>query len=297
MKTKEDWNFKEETLNFTFVEAEAFVNYQEVPAERPKSDFHADELAAEMLDGNFRWEHVTLMRAILGKVMYRLNGQHTAFARLDLGPGSHHDKKVRCLTYRVDSEDELRILYEVVDKIKPRTNKQRKLTLLAETPGFENVPNEILHRVSKGYEILRWPDAKERKKHKTREVAELMKGADNGICSKVAKFVTEVASRRDGAFVRTPPVCGAMLATFGRNQADSKEFWGAVINGEGLTKSDPRLLLRTMLLSKPTGPGKQRGVAEEQTFQYCLVAWNLWRAGKNVGSLRLPKGGERPSVN
>ncbi len=60
--------------------------------------------------------------------------------------------------------------------MKPRSEKQRKLTLISGEEGFEETPNESVARLCSAYAILTLPVLKERRKHRAREIAGLMKG-------------------------------------------------------------------------------------------------------------------------
>jgi hypothetical protein len=296
-KTIDGRTYEETTVVLTPRMAENFLKLAQVPAERGKSDSHTEELSHEMEGGYFCFEHVNLMTAEFNGVVYRVNGQHTCWARLAKADDPAFSQKVRLLKYRVNSLEELRALYHNVDKGKIRTEKQRKLTLISGAEGFEEIPNETIARLCSGYAILTWPDFKERRCHKAREVAGLMKGDDKALCAKVGMFVTELASKREYSWVNTPAVLAAMLATFGKVSAASREFWKAVIDGTGFESvSDPRNRLRDYLLRNAKGSGRTKASVQEETLLMCLVAWNAWREGRTLQVLKLPRENQRPTV-
>jgi hypothetical protein len=115
-KIIDGWTYKETSVVLTPKMPENSLKLAQVPAERGKSDTHAEELSSEMDGGFFHFEQVTLMTCELDGVVYRLNGRHTCWARLAKGDDPAFSKRVRFLKCKVKTLAELRELYHVVDK-------------------------------------------------------------------------------------------------------------------------------------------------------------------------------------
>lgn len=94
------------------------------------------------------------------------------------------------------------------------------------------------------------------------------------------QFVDQFFSN-DTVHIQKIPVVCAMLQTFWKDAADSYKFWSGVAHGEMMAKSDPRLRLRTFLLSA-TLHGSRTAVSTKDMWAKSIVAWNAWRTGRTT---------------
>jgi hypothetical protein len=79
--------------------------------------------------------------------------------------------------------------------------------------------------------------------------------------------------------IQKGPVVASMIQTFWKDPKQAEEFWSAVETGEMLTKGDPRLKLRSFLLSV-TFEGNGETATRKEVHAKCITAWNAWRRGK-----------------
>jgi len=292
-----DIRYEESKIKLTPQKAREFLELDELPGERAKRDYHVDTLAGRMAKGNFRYEHVTLMKAVLGRQTFRINGQHTCDARLEHADDPSYTRTVRLLTYFPENMEELRLLYSDTDGGGSRTPSQRRKALLAGYDGFENTAEAVLNKLGPAYALYKWEAPADRKVlGEPNSLADFMKGDDHGLCVKVAAFATDNVVGKGLAPFRDVPVIAAMFATFSKSAADSVKFWKAVVDGTGIEDaSDARKRLERYLTLRGKKAGKKADSSEE-VYCRCLQAWNLWRSGQSVKEIKLPRNGVRPSI-
>jgi hypothetical protein len=274
---------------------------EEFEGERNKRDYWADHLASLMVRGLFRFEQVVLAMASLDGVNYRLNGQHTCWARREFADDPTYSREVRLLTYTVQNKEDIRNLYTTFDQHGKRTRGHVVTAQLVGFNGWSDVSNQMINLTSQGYPMWKWEQPMERKTHDTREIAYLLKTENIELGVKVGKFLTDTASGKDGKLVRRAPVVAAMFGTWSKSGGASVDFWSAIVTGAGLSKNDPRNRLRAELLSASVGSGDQtagkKNRTQEQMLRLCINAWNAWRAGEERTGLKANVSGPRPKFH
>lgn len=272
----------------------------EFAGDRPLKEKHVDYLVGAMRRGTFRPELVTIVVCEHDGKLYRMNGQHTAWARIYL-ERKRWPCKVRMLTYRAATEEDMRRLYASIDRSSPRSKGQVVGSYLKGSPGFEKVSDPVLRHLSQGFALWKWEASHERNANDGDAVAFHLKTGYYDLTMKVAAFLGELSQGSHKHLLRAP-VVAAMYATFEKAPQIAREFWMAVANGVGVdTASDARLRLRDKLMQTSVGLGggassAKAKMTQEEMFRICLRAWNRHREGKPVNQLKPGSQGKRPAV-
>lgn len=256
--------------------------------DRPLDNRHVDRLVAAMKRGTFRPEQVQLIICTFDGKEYRMNGQHTCWARIYL-----QDEKYRCpvqvLRYRASSETDMRMLYASIDRAKPRTKANVLHSYLYESDAFDGVSKTLLKQLGEGVAFWQW-GLSGTGRHDGDDVAYLLKVTHHGLAMKVCHLLTD-CQNLDARHLRRGPVYAAMFATFDKSEADSLKFWTAVRDGAGLDINDPRLKLRNHLQTHAVNAGRgggsfKRSVNGEDMYSWCIQAWNAWREKVELRAFR-----------
>jgi hypothetical protein len=264
---------------------------------RSFSQSHANGLLSEMKAGKFRPEHVHICTCVVDDTIYRLNGQHTTWARLQMP--TDWPCEVEFFFYEAENMDAMRALYAVTDRGRPLSQTAQTHSQLAGTPEFMSVKSRSLREVPKGLAFFLWEDPNERKTHDGVDIAQLMRTEYLDLALKVCAFLGE-QSNRDLNHLMRPPVTAAILATFGKAPNIAKDFWQAVADGTGFSsKVDPRLKIRNELMESAVdfGRGAQSEkpkVSAELMHRRCITAWNAYREGRPLKKIQVKRGQPRP---
>lgn len=275
------------------------VEYCELPifaGEREVGDRHVQFLYDEMRKDTFNWLLVILASAIFEDITYKINGQHTSWALLNM-PESYVPE-VREVKFRVDSRDQLKLLYSTFDRLKARSDGHISKVLLADTPAAEGVYTSILSALAQGLKFWYIDSEAERRRTTPEQVMALATRDYAPLFRAVGLFAQEHISTCK--WVTRIPVVAAMFATFHKSAKIAPEFWKPVLDGLGLTsQTDARWKLRT-LLQEMAGVGHVRGssrkarrdrigIDAESVYRICVSSWNKWRKGEEVKVL-IPTG-------
>ena len=131
--------------------------------------------------------------------------------------------------------------------------------------------------------------------------------AEEGVATKyfevrIAERAGEIERRlqergADGVrdIIRRKPVVAALYETFSALKVKGEDFWNAVGDGTGMSsRNDPRLRLRTSLMSSSTMKGsRSRHMPNEEMYRGCIQAWNAWRDGRELAAIRVSCEGKR----
>jgi hypothetical protein len=286
---------------------EFIVNDAEV--DRNLRDRHVEYLSACMNGGRFHPEWVSIITCVCKARVganppgseFRMNGQHTCWARL------HVDADYRCpvkhLRYEAESIDAMRRLYASIDRNAPRTTGNVINSYLAGTDGFEKANKRILGFLSSGMVFWLAPqeDGEEQKVKSSKwrtidpdTLAYLMRTKYREIVTRVLDFLTDGRLTHTAIrIVGRSPVIAAMYETMTKLKSSaSHEFWEKVMDGIGLeSTTDPRYKLREALMSATIGQGngKAKGVksvSQEDMYRWCITCWNYWRRDEPMKVLK-----------
>jgi len=290
---------KRRKLNFTREEATKLLELDEFVGDRALKQNHVDNLVRAMLRGTFHPEWVTLIICSLNGNTYRMNGQHTSWARLEMPP--NWKCEVELIEYEAVSEEDVRTLYSSIDRSSPRTRANVMDSYLAGTEEFKSVKAQTLRVVPAGLTLWFWSGAQERRRHDADDVAYLLKTDHYDLTIKVCAFLDRLSPREHRHIFRSP-VVAALYATFNKAPQIATDFWNPVADGTGIEKKgDPRLKLRNILMQTAVESGggarsNKQSVSQELMYRMCIAAWNASREGRSLQILRANERGKRPGI-
>lgn len=286
-------------VNFTVKEAESLLAMKEFVGDRPLKNGHVDYLLQSMRRGTFHPELVNVIVCKHEGEIYRMNGQHTAWARIYMD--SDYACQVNYLVYTAKSEDDMRTLYASIDRSSPRTRANVINSYLAGTEEFSGVKALTMRVVPMGFAMWYWKTKHERHQHDGDDVAFLLRTDQYDLARKVCSFLDKYSSR-DFKHIQRAPVVAAMFATFHKAPQIALEFWVPVATGTGIEKiGDPRLKLRNALQVAAVDVGNgshsdKKTVSQEFMYRQCIIAWNAFREGRSLQLLKAVEKGSRPGV-
>lgn len=280
-------------VNLTWDEARRFITMTEFAGDRKLRPSHVEYLLHAMQRGTFRPELVTLIVCECKGKTYRMNGQHTCWARLEMD--EDYTCPVAVLTYRAKTEADMRLLYATIDRGAARTRSNVLDSHLVGTALFEGVPNTVVRLIAAGFTLWKWVDRSARGRHDGDDVSYLLLTEHAGEAELVSDFLRTLPPRESRHVLRGP-VVAAMFATFALGPRKAKEFWVPVADGVNIGSSnDPRMRLRNLLVDLSAIGAKPSG-GQEHLYRLCIVAWNAFRSKTDVRTLKAPEDGDRPEV-
>lgn len=300
-------------IDFTMQKAEELLRLPEFivggeAVDRNLGDAHVTRLLTAMKERCFRWEQVAIITCICDEKNggrpkgseYRMNGQHTAHARIYYG--EVEPLRVRYLRYQAKTLEDMRALYATIDAGRARTFKDKVNALLVGTPVFAGVCRTAVKNIASGY--IFWQNGGDGSRSITVEaVVSVFKTGQLKHLDATSKFLNAaLKSDRMGKLIfRRAQVAGAVLWTFDTAPQKAQQFWQPVLDGIGdkevLERGDPRLKLRDFLLTSAVKKGRteRRIVTTEEMFRICINCWNAWRAGRLLpGTPRADMKADRP---
>lgn len=290
---------KRRKVQLTHALATKILEFEEFAGDRSLKNGHVDYLVGTMMRGTFHPEWVTLITCQYDGKTYRMNGQHTCWARLEM------EKKwpceVECIEYKAETIDDLRMLYASIDRSSPRTKQNVIDSYLQGTEEFSQVKKQTLKKIPSGYALYKWSASSERRRHDGDAIAYLLRTDDYDLAIKVCSFLDTLSPRTSKHMFRASVVAG-MFATFNKAPQISKDFWEPISNGVGFKKAtDPRNKLRTELLQAAVNSGggassNKKRVSAEHMLRSCILCWNAFRQGRTLQYLRSTEKGRRPAL-
>lgn len=290
--------------NFLDSYAEFWVNDEKI--DRKLSDNHIQYLAREMVSNNFRWEYVNFVLAAVDGRVYRLNGQHTAWARLladEWGLPRDANYPIQVLRYECPTIQDARRLYASIDRGRPRGQGLVVNSHLLGTEEFAGFKSATLRMLAQGLAIWLWENLHDRTTHGGDDRAYLLLKDHHKVAREVGRFINE-SRMADFKHLKKAPCVGAMFATFQKAPQIASEFWSVIRDGIGLTdKGDPRWLLREYLKNAVMSANAKRSsnpdasaVTSEDIYRASIHAWNAHRGQRRLKHLRVSLQEERPAA-
>jgi hypothetical protein len=299
------------TVEFNPRFADEFLRFSEFTVGDEKIDRnlqneHVIRLAREMLGGRFLWEQVNLVTCLCkeNNINFRLNGQHCSWARLCADEeGLPPDTRcpVQWLKYEAATVQDMRKLYASLDRGKARNQSNVVVSWLAGTDEFPGYSKQLLRLLAQGIGAWQWESRHSRKLHQGDERSAMLLTTHNKLALMVGGMLKEVKPS-EAKHVLRAPVVAAMFATFNKAQKDSVEFWQVVRDGLGVgSKTDARYTLRNWLMNASLAKsqvvnGDSKILLAEEMLRGCLVAWNAYRAGRELKQIRLSMTDPRPDI-
>ncbi len=276
---------KDEAVPFTFKFAESILEHEEFSADRSLDSKHVAKLLDAMRQGAFLAEQATIIVCEYDGVCYRMNGQHTCWARVYYEENPNYRPKIRYFHYKAKTEDDMRKLYATIDRGKARSRANVIDSILYGTAAYADFNKQTLKRISQGLSTWLWGFAKV-SEHSPDELAHLMKNDWYDLCLKVGHLIKDV-SKPDYRHLHRSPVFKAMFETMRKAEGDSRKFWIAVAVGAELKVDDPRWKLREFLMKHSVNAGRGGGsykdaIPGDDMRLACIDAWNAWRSGTTL---------------
>ena len=298
----------ERKVDFTKMLASRILELPQVPYERSLRNNDVTRIIKAMKRDTFRPELVRLASCICEEAAhgspkgteFRMNGQHTSWAITEMPDSYQCPGKIVVALYRAKTAEDMRLLYSSIDRGAPRTRGNVIVAHLTATGQFKDLSPTFIRMLSEGYSFYMWPTANERQQHDADDLAFLMQSNNDGasLVNTVVAYLS-ASSIRNIDWLRRSPVIAAMYTTFEKAIKASGEFWDAVSEGVGFAnKNDPRLRLRDALMNCKIRHGSGEGrisrgqtksVSSEEIFRWSINAWNAWRNGEKLMSLRAGK--------
>lgn len=294
--------------------SEFVVNSQLV--DRPLRDAWVTVLLHRMQQGLFHPEWVNIITCVCAEpigdhppgTVYRMNGQHTAWARL--GMPAEWPCVVRFQRYSAATVADMRLLYATIDGGASRTQSNVLKSLLAGDDGFESTPPLYLEKLAQGLKLWLQDDMSNERARialDTATIAYLLRTTWHSLALRVQAYLLAAPHTyaMRSILVRLP-VVAALFETLGKLPGKGHEFWDVVRDGVGIgveSVHDPRvrchnMLRETTIVSSNVATGGRnrhtgkRVASGEQIYRWCIHCWNAWRTGEEVRILR-PMSGKR----
>lgn len=290
---KQDTKLNYKVLSDTTVilDEEKAASYIELPVfkgEREINEQNVQRLYDEMCKGTFNPLLVILSSCEFEGVTYKINGQHTCWAKYYC---EGYTPQVREIRYRVETEEDLRQLYATYDRNMGRSDAHLTMVELANNPHLRDIPNNIIKLATAGLKFWNFTSSADRRRCSPQDIASLATEKHLNLFLTVCGFIREhIEGNRDAQFARRVAVIAAMFETFNKAATAAIEFWQPVINGINLnSKEDPRYLLRAFLLSVKVNSAssrRERSVTDEELYNHCVPMFNKWRKGEKSKIIR-----------
>jgi hypothetical protein len=288
----------EKSVRLDRAKAQEFLDLPEFEGERPRRDAHVASLANAMRRQTFRPERADISVCNVGGKQYRVNGQHTCAAVLEMPAG--FSLSVKLIVYEAKTMKDLQKLYASIDRGAARTKGHVTYAYLVGTDlgGFKP---HTLKLLPAAYALWRFHTKHSRTAADGDALAVAMLGDDKSVVMEVGEFLDGLDHREDSHMFRAP-VAAAMMATYSKVNGPSKQFWTRVADGNGFSgRNDPRRKLREALKglslgAGSRGTGRRKGTSSEAAFRGCLHSWNAWRSDESLQLLRFHDVGQRPEV-
>jgi hypothetical protein len=283
------------TIQFSHALAYEYCDLPIFEGERHVSDRHVQVLYDKMRRKLFNWRLIILSSAVFDGTRYKINGQHTCWAMVNLTPAQlkslYGVVEVREIIYEVDTAADLKSVYSMYDTNLTRSGKHlTKVQLIGET-SVTGISTANLTTLVAGLKLWLFEKKRDRDRYGPEESVALVETHKNTM-RLVGKLLQDNPDA--GRPIRRQGVVAAMFATFAKVPTLAGGFWQPVVDGLGLTsKTDPRYKLRGLIQEvsiDSAGKRNQRVVTTEDMYRMSVMAWNKWRQDSAVKvALRSPK--------
>jgi hypothetical protein len=292
---------KRETVELDDDLCDRILNLAELPYDRGLKDLHVKKLIKAMESGTFRPEHVILAICRFQGAEYRINGQHTCWARLYAKVPAKYRCPANLYRYAATSENDMRLLYASFDRGLTRSKGVVVCSYLFDSELWQDITKGSIRLCSEGLGIWQWEKYHERQLRDADDRAFLLATDYQDVGLAVARFIQGCQASASRHILRGP-VVGAMLATFQKSPVDATAFWTAIRDGIGFSeKTDPRLVLRNALTSVSIRQGAgardgKKSASQEEMYRWCVYGWNAWRKGLPIKQLKALLNNPRPEL-
>jgi len=175
---------KEDRVNFSKEFATKILELEEFKPDRSLVTEHVNRLVTAMKRGTFRWEQLQIIVCKLNGKEYRMNGQHSAWARI-YWEEAPHNLPVKLLRYHANTENDMRLLYSSIDRNKPRTKGNVITSYLFASDIFPDISKRVIRHIAEGFSYWKW-GIKTQSRHDGDEISYLLQTEYNGLALKIA---------------------------------------------------------------------------------------------------------------
>jgi hypothetical protein len=270
------------TVKFDIDKAWEYGDLPIFQGERNVVTDHVQRLYDAMRRQSFNWRLIILSSAWHNGTRYKVNGQHTSAAFIELSGQEiaklYPNINVREIIYDAKSEEDLVAIYSMYDVSLPRTDGHlTKLQLLNKT-SVDGVNVSNIACLTSGMKFWLFEKKHERGRYGPAETTALVDKHQQAFRN-VADFIQ--ANPDNAKTIKRQGVIAAMFATYNKVPTIATGFWQKVADGIGLdSKTDPRYKLNRLLqevVINAAGRSNQRTVSSEELYRMCVSAWNKWR--------------------
>ena len=221
--------------------------------------------------------------AKLGERILRMNGQHSSKMLCDLNGAFPKGLKVHLDTYEVDSSEDLAILFRQFDDRKSGRSPSDV------SGAYQGLYND-LHEVPRASAKL----AAEGVAYYRTKVEGLPAPSgddryslfdETGLHGFV-RWIGELITIKTPEFKRST-IVAAMFGTFSKNESEARKFWAEAARG-GVEYEDNHstTVLDAWLKAAIESKSEKRELKPAHFYQGCIFAWNAYRDGKTITSIR-----------
>jgi hypothetical protein len=295
IESVDSFKLKDYTTRLTIDRAVEYVQLPVFRGEREPGDEWAQYLLGEMVRGSFNWDLVILARCKLNGVEYKVNGQHTCWARLDVK--LTNDPLVREIVYSVDTDEQLRRIYRTFDRVKIRSDPQLMQIELMGQDLDPEITKTWATLAASGLRLWKYENKESYRRARPEQISALVASPEiKPIFTVVCLFGQQHSGAAASAIIKRQAVVAAMLVTFTKDPAAAATFWADIADGTNLVKGDPRWLLYNYLVRSKLymrsgvahASSEHQVVNTEDMYRVCLNMWNKWRAGEQITVVRAP---------
>lgn len=251
--------------------------------DRPLNERRITHYLAELAEGRFRSPEWATAKSLESGGRFRVNGQHTStmFSRMDAVP----ELSAVVSHYKCDTDVDVCTLWGTFDsKSVTRSVLDINHAFSSIVPEFADVPSKIINVCVSGINF-----------HESGGEYGMMNKRAYSVRSRAmidnqdfVRFVRSLdIADNDNAHIRKTGVVAAMFGTWLKSKPKCGQFWRAVRNEDGASPNLPDRVLAKWLRSVPAyGTGRTRSVAPREMYAKCIMAWNAWREGVTLVSLK-----------
>lgn len=266
------------------------LSHNNFPGQRQIKEFRLKELGEKIDNGTFRTAHVAV--AQMNGSRYLVNGQHCCTLA-----------RQKCVTltcffeeYSCDSLDDVAHLYAQFDSnlsIRSQMDVNKPYALAY---GIGDLSVSCLQACVSALVILRYGTTR----GLSREQRATLLGSHVDHCRFVSALIFEPEKRQAHMKSRAATIA-AILETWECSPDDAEVFWSAVRDGEMLCEDDPAYVLREWLKqirgsAVAQTNGIRKAVSDKEIRDRCIHAWNNYRKGSKIRSLKFYPESAGPKV-
>ena len=287
-------------IEFDHDQAEKILEMVEFcEADRRLRPNHVKHLHQTMLRGTFVPYWVTIIVCRCNEkyknnkagTMYRMNGQHTSWARLEM------PKNYRCPVnlekWTAKTVADMRQLYASIDRGAIRTKANVLQSYLGGSDQYGNFARDAVRVVAAGLETLLFDERARRRECDGDSLAYLMLTDHFENCRRACEFYESHKKTQQHVHLWRSPVSAVLIETMSKAPLIARrDLWEPVATGVGFgNEHDPRLTYRNALMNSTINTGNRlinnkRIVSSEQMFRWGQAAWNAFRDGRELRVMR-----------